>query len=77
MESTVMVSPTAGNAAVTSGVRRWFDLTGAAEYACVPVKSVRAAIAAGKVPRARIGRKFVVNVRDLDSWLLGELIRED
>lgn len=77
MESTAEVSATARNPAPTAGNRRWFDLPGAAEYASVPVKTIRRAISDGKIPRARVGRKFVMDRRDLDSWLLSELTREN
>ena len=59
------------------GSRRWFDLRTAAVYCAVSVKCVRAAIATGKLPRARLGKKFIVDVRDLDRWILGEMLRLD
>lgn len=77
MATSTEVCANTGNAAVTTGVRRWFDVQTAADYCQVKVKTLRRAYKAGKVPRARMGRKFIFDRRDLDAWLQGELIREN
>ena len=52
--------------------RRWFDLVHAAQYADLPVKCLRSAISRGLLPVARPGRKQVIDIRDLDFWLVSE-----
>ena len=52
--------------------RRWLDLAHASEYADLPIKTLRRAIASGLVPVARPGRKQIVDVRDIDFWLTSE-----
>jgi excisionase family DNA binding protein len=55
--------------------RRWFDVKSAADYCGISTKTIRSAILSGKLPRARLGKKFVFDRKDLDSWILGEMVR--
>jgi excisionase family DNA binding protein len=58
-----------------AATRRWFDVKTGADYCGVKTKTIRRAITDGKLPRARLGRKFVFDKKDLDSWILGEMVR--
>lgn len=56
--------------------RRWMTVPQAAEYLSVSVRTIRNAIYDGKLPRAKLGRRFILDVRDLDAWAESEKERE-
>lgn len=47
--------------------RQYFDLPTAARYLCVSVRAIRELIWQGYLPRARIGKRFIVARADLDA----------
>ena len=51
---------------------RWMDLVKASNYASLPVKTLRRAINQGALAFSKPSRKIVLDVRDLDAWLMGE-----
>lgn len=52
--------------------RRWLDVRAAAEYLGVTVSFVRGLIWDGAIPYVKAGKKFVVDARDLDAFMIRE-----
>lgn len=57
-------------------MRTWFDINQAAIYLSVRPKTIRSAILAGAVRRAKLGKRFVIPREDLDAWARRQLVRE-
>jgi excisionase family DNA binding protein len=53
--------------------KRWLDLRQAAEYISGRVRTIREAIWSGRLRRARIGKKFLVDREELDRWVEREM----
>ena len=47
---------------------RWLDIPAAAAHMHVAVKFVRNLIWDGEISHVRAGRRFIVDVRELDGW---------
>ena len=47
----------------------WLDEAGAAEYLCLPAKTVGNLGRAGALPRHVVGRRVLYNVAELDEWV--------
>jgi len=56
--------------------RRWLSVKGAAAYSTLPEKAIRTAIQRAELSRRKIGKRFVIDVRELDDWLTGEKVRQ-
>ena len=54
---------------------RWLDIPKAAAYLSASVKFVRTLIWDGKIQHVRAGKKFIVDVRELDAWAEREKVR--
>jgi excisionase family DNA binding protein len=55
-----------------SQARRWLDVRAAAEYVGSTVSFIRGLIWDGAVPYTRAGKKFIIDVRDLDAYMVRE-----
>jgi len=56
--------------------RRWLTIPLAAVYLSCPVRTIRAMIWTGELKRARIGKRFLVDVADLDALVSKRMSRE-
>lgn len=56
--------------------KRWYDVQEAAAYLAVRPYTVRDAIWSGQLPYARLGKRFVLDVRDLDRFAESRKQRE-
>jgi len=61
---------------MTESAPRIFDLAAAVTYVQslgatgVTIRTIRAAIAAGRIPHVKLGKKFYVTKTALDNWIL-------
>lgn len=53
--------------------RAWFDLPAAADYLAVKPRTIREAVWAHELRRARLGKRFVFSKDDLDTWARSRL----
>jgi excisionase family DNA binding protein len=61
---------------VSAKTRTWFEIKGAAEYLGVKVRTIREAIWAGELERARLGKRFIFSRASLDAWASSKMVRE-
>jgi excisionase family DNA binding protein len=54
---------------------RWLDIPAAAAYLSASIKFVRTLIWDGEIQHVRAGKKFIVDVRELDSWAERQKVR--
>jgi excisionase family DNA binding protein len=54
---------------------RWLDIPSAARYLSASVKFIRCLIWNGEIQHIRAGKKFIVDVRELDSWAERQKVR--
>jgi len=56
--------------------RRWLSLQQAADYLNCRLRTVRGLIWSGELPRAKVGKRFLVDVLDLDKLVVSKKERE-
>jgi excisionase family DNA binding protein len=56
--------------------RRWLTVPQAAEYLSCRVRTIRSLIWSGELRRARVGKRFLVDLSDLDKLVTSRLERE-
>ncbi len=61
---------------VDYGPQRWLTVAVAARYCSLNATRIRAAIKKGELSRRKIGKAFILDVRELDDWLEGEKVRQ-
>lgn len=61
---------------VCSTARNWLDINQAAAYLAVKVRTVREAVWAGELERARLGKRFIFSRTALDAWATSKMARE-
>jgi excisionase family DNA binding protein len=55
-----------------SQARRWLDVRAAADYVGSTVSFIRGLIWDGTLPYTRAGKKFIIDVCDLDAYMVRE-----
>lgn len=56
--------------------RRWLTVEQAADYLSCRVRTIRELVWSGNLERARIGKRFLIDVLDLDRLVEGRMERE-
>ena len=54
---------------------RWLDIPAAAAYLSASVKFVRTLIWDGEISHVKAGKRFIVDVRELDAWAERQKVR--
>jgi excisionase family DNA binding protein len=63
-------------AQVRSNERNWMDVEQAATYLAVKPRTIREAVWAGELERAKIGKRFIFSRASLDAFAQSKMTRE-